>query len=188
MNNPLIDPKQIGKSIPERNNERRRRDEDIVQSASKQIQQQIQQIQQPRQHNPTNKSSSRVLLDDWDYLLYGTEEEYEAHFEPDKKKARRGRNMCFLLMLLGGLIMTASSCVCAVYVGLTYQDVHKSYTSMQVMTNPFEGINATDIDFMKEQMKGINHCISERYCKRIKEEEETEETEERYENEKNKFA
>lgn len=181
MNNPLIDPKQNGKSIPERNNERRRRDEDIVQSASQQIQQIQQRPQRPQQHTQNKKDSSRVLLDDWDYLLYGTDEQYEAYFEPDKKKARRGRNMCFLLMLLGGLIMTASSCVCAVYVGLTYQDVHKSYTSMQVMSTPFEGINSTDIEFMKEQMKGINRCISERYCKRIKEEEEKEE---RYENEK----
>jgi len=150
MNNPLINPTRNGKSVPERNTEKRgdgNGNRNTVPS-----------------NYPTNSS---LLMDDWDYLLYGTEEQYEAHFEPNKKKMRRGMRMCLLLLLLGGTIMTVSSCVCAVYVGLTYHDVHKSYTSMQDMSNPFGGVNASDVEFMKDQMRSINHCISERYCKRI---------------------
>jgi|TARA_B110000967_G_C18514757_1_gene378111 hypothetical protein len=151
MNNPLMDNQRNAKSIPERNNEKGTDGTMIPKS---------------------NAVTSSVLMDDLDYLLYGTEEQYEAYFEPEKKKTRkmrRGTRMCFLLMLLGGVIMTVSSSVCAVYVGLTYQDVHSSYKRMNDYSNPFAGINVSDIEYMKDQMRSINHCITERYCKRIEE-------------------
>ena len=152
MNNPLIDHKRNAKSVPERNTEKRK--EGTMEPKSNVL------------------ASSSVLMDDWDYLMYGTDEQYEAHFEPEKKnlrEMRRGTRMCFLLMLLGGVIMTVASSVCAVYVGLTYYDVHSSYTRMNEYTNPFGVMNVSDVEYMKDQVRSINHCITERYCKRLEE-------------------
>ena len=129
-------------------------------------------------------------LDDWDYLLNGVGEDekevdnQEGSDTNDKTKCnicnnqRISARFCLILMFIGGLIMTASSCVCAVYVGLTYQDVHSSYLSMQNFPPiSLKGFNETDIEYMKLQMRSINHCISERYCKRLKNEENNEEKE-----------
>lgn len=158
-NNPLIDHLRNAKSIPERNTDKRK-DGYIV----------------PKINNnnnngaTTSSTTTAAIRDEWDYLMYGTDEQYEAHFEPEKKKERemrKGMRMCFWLMLLGGVIMTVSSSVCAVYVGMTYHDVHSSYIRINEYTNPFAGMNISDLDYMKDQVRSINHCITERYCKRI---------------------
>jgi hypothetical protein len=156
-NNPLIDHLRNAKSIPERNTDKRK-DGYIV----------------PKINNnngaTTSSTTPAAIRDEWDYLMYGTDEQYEAHYEPEKKKERemrKGMRMCFWLMLLGGVIMTVSSSVCAVYVGLTYHDVHSSYNRINEYSNPFAGMNVSDIDYMKDQVRSINHCITERYCKRI---------------------
>lgn len=157
MNNPLIDKTSStrkGKSVPERNNDKR------------------------GNGNGNTKVTNSLLVeeDDWDYLLGGSEQEYIANFDEGKKKTRASfpsLRCLFVFMFVGGVIMTTASCLCAVYAGLTYQDVHSSYAAIQKYGPSLESltsINSTDISNMKDQMRSINDCISERYCKRIHEE------------------
>ena len=155
MNNPLIENTRStrkGKSVPERNNDKRGND------------------------NGNTKVTNSLLVeeDDWNYLLGGSEEEYIANFDEGKKKTRASfpsLRCLVIFMFIGGVIMTTASCLCAVYAGLTYQDVHSSYIAMQKYGPPYESFNSTDIGNMKDQMRSINKCISERYCKRVHEEE-----------------
>ena len=160
MNNPLIDKTSStrkGKSVPERNNDKR------------------------GNGNGNTKVTNSLLVeeDDWDYLLGGgSEQEYIANFDEGIKKTNASfpsLRCLFIFMFVGGVIMTTASCLCAVYAGLTYQDVHSSYAAIQKYGPSFESlnsINSTDISNMKDQMRSINDCISERYCKRIHEHEE----------------
>ena len=159
MNNPLIDKTSStrkGKSVPERNNDKR------------------------GNGNGNTKVTNSLLVeeDDWDYLLGGSEQEYIANFDEGKKKTNASfpsLRCLFIFMFVGGVIMTTASSLCAVYAGLTYQDVHSSYAAIQKYGPYLESltsINSTDISNMKDQMRSINDCISERYCKRIHEHEE----------------
>ena len=159
MNNPLIDKSSStrkGKSVPERNNNKR-----------------------GNGNMKAGEITNSLLVeeDDWDYLLGGSEQEYIANFDEGKKKTHTSfpsLRCLFIFMFVGGVIMTTASCLCAVYAGLTYQDVHSSYAAIHKYGPSFESfnsINSSDIANMKDQMRSINDCISERYCKRIHEEE-----------------
>lgn len=175
MNNPLIDKTSStrkGKSVPERNNDKRGNGNGNGNGNLKAA---------------GNTNSLLVEEDDWDYLLGGSEQEYIANFDEGKKKTNASfpsLRCLFIFMFVGGVIMTTASCLCAVYAGLTYQDVHSSYAAIQKYGPYLESltsINSTDISNMKDQMRSINDCISERYCKRIHEHEEDYEEDSKFE-------
>jgi len=121
-------------------------------------------VRSPLNQNIQYAETKKNYLDDLDYLLANENE--ENNLESKIRRYNYARYFV-LLMFLGGLIITASSGVCAVYIWLTYQDVHSSYTSIQNINIPVHEINKTDVDFIKSQMLSIHKCITERYCKRF---------------------